>query len=479
MGKIVGGTSRLNNMLYVRGHPSDYKDWYKDQEGFDYERDVLYYFKKMEDSTGPFSITEIPFSTVLSDAILKAAESLGFAIRNVNDKHSTGFMKPQVNIKQGARYTTGHYLLDHKKTNLHIQTQALAYKILFKDNYEAYGIKFMRAHRNFTVTARSGIILSAGVIGTPKLLMLSGIGTFKHLKNMGITPKIDLPVGENLQDHVTTGLDLITLNTSLGISIEDSLNPRVFFDYVFHGTGLLTYPGCEVIGIVNEENKIPELQLMVIPLGISNDGGIHIRKTMGISDESFAYFSDLTYENVATVLPIVLHPKSRGTVRLRDKNVASDPIINPEYLSQQYDVEMLLKGISLIKKLLQTRYLQELGASLNKNHFPGCESHVFDSRDYWECYVRHLTITSYHPVGTCRFGRIDDENAVVDFDFRVRGVNRLFVVDASVMPSLPSGNVNAAVVMLAEKAADVVKRWKHLEDGACFNSEIFVPRIMC
>lgn len=390
-------------------------------------------------------------------------------------------MKPQVNLQNGARYTRAHYLLDHRKHNLHIKTQALAYEILFRSNFEAYGVKYSRANLNLTAVARRAVILSAGVIGTPKILMLSGLGHAEHLKNKGITPKIDLPVGDNLQDHVTTGLDLITLNASLGVGVENSVSPKAVFDYFLYGSGVFTHPGCEAIGItdLSNGNPLPDLQFMLIPLGISNDAGIHIRKAMGISDEAFDYFQNLVYENVATILPIVLHPRSRGTVRLFNKNIESKPIINPNYLSHQYDVDVLVQGIELIKTFLKMPSLQRLGAKLNTVKFPGCEMHTFDTKKYWECYVRHLTITSYHPIGTCRFGKRDDENSVVDFDFKVRGTNKLFIADASVIPSLPSGNINAAVIMLAEKAADAIKRTRYLEEGVCLKIETFLLRSMC
>lgn len=383
-------------------------------------------------------------------------------------------MKAQANLRDGARYTTGHYVLDHKKPNLHIRTQALAYEILFRDDYEAYGLKYTWHGQNFTAIARQAVILSAGVVGTPKIMLLSGLGPAEHLKTIAITPKVNLPVGNNLQDHVTTGLDLITLNTSLGIGIESSTSIVPFLQYFLQGAGVLTHPGCETIGITNVFNtSVPDLQLMVIPLGISNDGGIHFAKAMGISDRSLEYFQELIDKDVATVLPIVLHPKSRGSVRLRDRNIESKPIINPNYLSDQYDVEVLIKGIELIKKLLATPSLQKLGAKLNKNKFPGCEIHIFDTKDYWECYVRHLTITAYHPIGTCAFGAADNENTVVDFDFKVKGVNKLFIADGSVIPSLPSGNINAAIVMLAEKAANTIKKARYFAEGSCLKSDVF------
>lgn len=391
-----------------------------------------------------------------------------------------------MSTKSGARHTTNDHLLHQSPPNLHILTNSLATEILFKSGYEAYAIKYQRYKRDFRVTARKAIVLSAGVVGTPKILMLSGVGPETHLKTLKIPLKVHLPVGDNLRDHLTSGLDLILLNRSLEINLEKSVSPRAVFEYVFDGKGPLAFPGCEVIGLANTEenpsrlrNPRPNLQLMLIPMGISIDAGIHFAKAMGISRKSSAYFNRLLNESAVTILPVLLHPKSVGSVRLRDGNALSSPLIDPQYLSDPSDIEVLLEGIKLIKKLIGTDALKRFGARLNPEKFPGCETHKFDTEEYWECYLRHLTLSGYHPVGTCKMGAVGDSSAVVDFDFRVRGTNKLFVADASVFPTLTSGNVNAAVVLVAEKAAAAVKKWGYWMEGCCTLSEVFVRRLSC
>lgn len=378
-------------------------------------------------------------------------------------------METQVNIQTGERYTTSHYLLTQNRANIAVLTQALVHKVLFLSNFEANGIELSLWNELYRIRARKGVILTAGTIGTPKILLQSGIGPKKHLQQIGIETKIDLPVGENLQDHVTTGLDLVLLNKSLDLSMEKCLSPFSLFDYGFYGNGPLSSPGCEVVGLIDlDEDFVPDLQFMVVPLGISMDGGIHFRKAMGISEKSYKYFSKLLHKHTASILPILLHPKSKGFVKLQNKNPTTIPIINPNYLQNDYDLEILLKGIDLIKKFLQTKPMKKLGASLNTNKFPGCEAFIFDSKDYWECYIRHLTLTSYHPVGTCSLGK------VVGMDFKVLGTNKLFIADASLFPNLPSGNINAAVVMMAEKAAEaIVKRDFLKENCYCLLKDLF------
>lgn len=515
--------------------------------------------------------------------MLEAAKILNYPIRDLNGESNTGiqmiincciiypqilnscfylgFMQAQVNINVGDRWTPAYYLSQQNKPNLVLQTNTLVTKVLLKSNFEAYAVKCLHLGQTSFVRARKGIILSAGVIGTPKLLMLSGIGPRKHLDEVGLKTKIDLPVGNNLQDHVTTGLDLITLNTSLGVDLKSVLSPVAISKYFYDSSGPWTAAGCEVLGLIDtnsetycydyldslkvasmsrikenrqpptdfksdkeikaEQSRVkpddildrylpaaqrfrspkiarktkyditievcpvnatrqPDLQFMVLPMGVSTDGGHHFRKAIGISDDTWkSYFASLVGTTAISILPIVLHPKSRGTVRLLDNNIFSRPLIDPNYLSDPSDIEVLLKGIDLIKKFIDTEPLQKLGAKLNEQKFPGCEHFVFDTPAYWECYVRHLTVTSFHPGGTCKMGSPSDTSAVVDYNFQVRHTHKLFIADASIMPTLPSSNVNAAVVMIGEKVAAEIENQLFLNTRACHRREIFVRRKRC
>ncbi|ENN72208.1 hypothetical protein YQE_11138, partial [Dendroctonus ponderosae] len=208
-----------------------------------------------------------------------------------------------------------------------------------------------------------------------------------------------------------------------------------------------------------------------MPLGITEDSGI--------SDHVWSrYFSKIQKKSM-TILPVLLHPKSNGIVRLKDKNPSTEPFLDPQYLTNRQDIEVLISGIRLIQNLLNTQPLTSLGANFNTHAFPGCEEFPFDNENYWECYIRQLTITSYHPVGTCKMGRKEDASTVVDFTFQVKGINKLYAVDGSVLPTLPSGNINGPIMMLAEMAADIVKKAHYLSYKQCVLMDLFVPETMC
>ncbi|KAJ8953917.1 hypothetical protein NQ318_019157 [Aromia moschata] len=492
MGKIVGGTSMLNNMVYTRGHFEDFNEWFQRKKNYNYDTDVLPYFRKLEsnrhETKSSVYIKDLIFTSILPDILLDAATSLGFRVSQDTTDCNIGFGMPKVTIHKGSRWTTAHHLLSLNKPNIFLRTNRFVEEVLFHNNYEAYGVKYSYWGKSFYAKASNGVILSAGTIGSPKLLMLSGIGPKDHLDDLNIPCKVNLPVGENLLDHVTTGLDLILLNQSLGIGIEQMLSPYSIFEYFWYGTGPWTTGGCEVLGFMDTQSPIsshscskrPDLQFMVMPLGLNEDGGTLIRRLMGISDYTWNnYFALLNQTKTMTILPVLLHPKSRGTVRLKDKCFKSSPIINPKYLSNKDDVEILIRGINVIKKLTGTDAMKKLGARLNDNIFPGCENFKFDSHFYWECYVRHLTITSYHPVGTNKMGEETDSTTVVDFNFQVKGTNNLFVVDASVLPTNPSGNINGPILMLAEVASDAIKYRDFLNRERCSIEEIFIAKNYC
>lgn len=388
-----------------------------------------------------------------------------------------------MNLRNGKRWTPADSLLSTKPDNLHILTNAAVTKVLF-NNFEAYGVQYSHLQTKKTIKARKGIVLSAGVIGSPKLLMLSGIGPEKHLNKLKIPVHQNLPVGENLQDHVTTGLDLIILNETLPVNVEKMMSFLAPFSYFILGEGPWTTVGCEAVGFCHtnatSRDSKPNLGFMVLPVGVTQDGGIHLKNAVSISQHVWdKYFGKLIGKQVISIIPIVLHPKSVGTVKLRNTDPDAVPIINPRYLSKSEDVAVLIEGIKLIQKLIETPPMQKFGAKLNRHKFPGCEHFMFDTDSYWECYVRHLTLTAYHPVGTCKMGHSKDKTSVVDYNFKVIGTNKLFVADASVMPSLISGNINAAVALLAEKAADSIKYYNYLTSGSSQKIEVFVTKDIC
>ncbi|XP_076759087.1 alcohol dehydrogenase [acceptor] [Xylocopa sonorina] len=442
MGKILGGTSRLNYMLYVRGHPLDY-NWLPNSV-----QSVMKHSDR---------ISDLKWGTGLGNVILEGLQELNQDIGDINDDLKDGFMKVQLSIKNGKRWSTDKLLYNCLENNLTIITHAHVEKILMESD-RAVGVQFFALNKTFKAFAKEGVILSAGAIGTPKILMLSGIGPKEHLEDLKINVINNLPVGRYLMDHVLTGIDLITLNTSIGFSMGNTLNPMSALNYFLFGKGPWTFTGVEVLGTFHsslQKNKsnVPDLQIMVMPLGASRDNGVVLKESMGISEKVYnEYFSPNLCKNTITIAPVLLHPKSKGEVKLRSNNPFDSPLIDPKYLTDKDDIAILVDGIKFVKKLIKTNAMRSIGASIYKKHFPGCENETFDSTKYWECYIQHLTLTSYHPAGTCRMGD------VVDQTFKVYGTTNLYVVDASVFPSLPSGNINAAVEMIAESAARIIKQ---------------------
>ncbi|XP_063972305.1 glucose dehydrogenase [FAD, quinone]-like isoform X2 [Diachasmimorpha longicaudata] len=440
-GKVLGGSSRLNSMAYVEGHPGDYRDWFPDYNEF-----------KIEELFIPETLR---WTSTLADAILGGVSELSTTKKYKNRLND--FKRVPVVTKNGARWSTDKLLTKERRgKGLEVVTHAQVEKIILGVNSQARGVLFRKHGREYVVKAEVGVIVSAGAVGTPKLLMLSGIGPRNHLEELKINVIHDLPVGENLTDHVLTGIDLVTLNATLSVSMTELLKPTSALRYFLSGEGPWTSTGLEVVGTlhtksINNLNNNPDVQLMVMPVGISQDNGALLRKYMGVSDEVFyKYFSPLAHKTGITLAPVLLHPKSTGHVKLRSKNPEDDPLINPNYLSHQQDVVTLIDGLKFVEELVSTEAMKALGAEVNRRKFPGCEGYEFGERNYWECYVRHLTLTSYHPAGTCSIGKVVDKN------FRVYHTKNLYVVDTSVLPRLPSGNINAAVMKLASKAAKIL-----------------------
>ncbi|XP_011499717.1 PREDICTED: glucose dehydrogenase [FAD, quinone]-like, partial [Ceratosolen solmsi marchali] len=461
-GKILGGSSRLNYMVYVQGHPDDYNPWLSDIK------------EPIVDRGGSLYVSNKNWYSKLSDAILQGVTELSYSLRNYNKVLPTDFMKPYLTIKNGERWSTDRLISESNDIKLKILTNSFVNKILFKSK-KAVGVEFLRNNQIYRVFAKSGVILCAGTIGTPKLLMLSGIGPKQNLEKHNIKIVADLPVGKNLMDHIITGVDLVILNTSVALSIADIINPFSLLEYYLFKTGPWTSSGVDVIGTLhsqlqNNKTSVPDLQIMTFPVGLSQDNGVLLRKNLGISDKIFnEYFAPLVYKTAVTIAPVLLHPQSIGEIQLRSSDFHDNPIIDPNYLSEEEDVLKLVDGIEFIKRLINTKAMKELGAILYEKPFPGCENITFDTINYWKCYIKHLTFSTYHPIGTCRMGD------VVDSKFRVYETKNLYVVDASVFPKLPSGNINAPVVMLSEKAAGLFI--KDFTDGTkktykCYKSDV-------
>ncbi|KAL7038499.1 hypothetical protein ACKWTF_009588 [Chironomus riparius] len=433
-GKIISGTHRLNNMIYHKGHAIDYADFFKDIN------DAKKYFRMNEES---IPVSETNFKSAVSHAFIKAGKILGF------DDFS------HVNLTQlyGKRFTQIYNwwkkILEPPKVILN----AMVTKVLFAGNQKIVtGIEFIKNDQLHEVFGKK-IVLSAGTMGSPRILLHSGIGPKDHLNEIGINVVEDLQVGENLQDHVTTNIEIL-LNQTVGCSLKDIYNPLNVVEYLFKGNGPLALAGSDAMGFVgfNASSDIPDISFILLPISIADDHGLHLRKAINIKDVIWnRYYVPLIDQPIATILPILLHPQSKGNLRLRSRNISDTLLINPNYYNAQKDIKSMIKAIRIIQKLTEAPPMRQLGAELIPKKLPGCENHNDNSDGYWECYIRHLTLTMYHPVGTCKLGDYEDKTSVVLRNFQVKNVKNLYVVDGSIIPKASSANPHALISMLAHK----------------------------
>ncbi|CAG9830996.1 unnamed protein product [Diabrotica balteata] len=477
-GKVLGGSSVLNYMLYVRGNKNDYDYWKQlGNPGWNYEN-VLKYFKRSEDNRNPYlaktpyhskggllTVQESPWRTPLVVAFLEAGLEMGYPVRDINGADQAGFMIAQGTIRRGSRCSTAKAFLRPVKLrkNIHIALNAHVTRVLINPTtMRAFGVEFVRNGRKQVVTAKREIILSAGAINTPQILMLSGIGPKDELTKHGIPVLRDLPVGENLQDHVAMGGLTFRINKPVSI-VQDRLQAfPMTMQYVMHEQGpMTTLGGVEGLAFVNTymgNRSWPDIQFHMAPASINSDAGAKVRKVLGLTDELYnTVYKPIANKDVYTLMPLLLRPRSRGWVRLRNKNPFSPPLINANYFDHPLDILTLVEGAKIAINISETQAFKKFGSRLHNIPFPNCRQFEFTSDKYWECHIRTISMTIYHPVGTCKMGPTWDTEAVVDPRLRVYGVGGLRVIDASIMPTIPSGNTNAPTIMVGEKGADLIK----------------------
>ncbi|MGI9476300.1 MAG: GMC family oxidoreductase [Hyphomicrobiaceae bacterium] len=446
-GKTLGGSSSINGLLYIRGHCSDFDHWRQlGNAGWNFEN-VLPYFKRSEDQErggddfhgegGPLGVSNMRIEREICDRFIEAAAEVGIPKRDdFNGAEMEGAGYFQLTARGGRRCSTAvGYLhpVKHRK-NLHIATKAHTKHVLFDGN-RATGIAFDRDGVPQTAMAAREVILAAGAIGSPQILMLSGIGPAGHLKDNGIDVQADLSgVGANLQDHLQTRM---VFKTSKPITLNDQLrNPlrkvAMGVEYALTRRGPLSMGASQACAFVRSrpELEAPDIQFHVQPLSADKPGeGTH----------KFSAFTSSTCQ---------LRPESRGHIELKSADPHDHPAIHPNYLDTELDRWTTIEGIKISRKIMGAPAMASVIAS---EHLPG--SHV-QTDDELLTAAREISQTIYHPVGTCKMGH--DDAAVVDDQLRVHGIAGLRVVDASIMPTLTSGNTNAPTIMIAEKASDMI-----------------------
>ncbi|XP_076652021.1 glucose dehydrogenase [FAD, quinone]-like [Halictus rubicundus] len=477
-GKVLGGSSVLNAMVYVRGNRRDYDNWAAlGNVGWSYA-DVLPYFLKSEDNRNPYlsrtpyhatggylTVQESPWRSPMSIAFLQAGQELGYENRDINGANQTGFMLTQSTIRRGSRCSTAKAFLRpvRNRPNLHIAMYSHVLRVLFNADKRATGVEMVRDGRLETIRVRREVVVSAGTINTPQLLMLSGIGPKEHLAEFDIPVISDLRVGDNLQDHAGLGGLTFLVNGPFSVKRDRYQTVPVMMDYILNERGPMTSSGIEALAFVNSKyadpsGDFPDIQFHFAPSSVSSDGDEQIKKILGLRDKVYnVMYKPLQNSETWSILPLLLRPKSSGWVRLKSKNPFVYPDINPNYFTHKEDMDVLVEGIRIAMQISNTTAFQRFHSRPHTIPMPGCQRYPFDTYDYWECCIRHFTFTIYHPTGTCKMGPKTDPTAVVDPRLRVYGVKGLRVADASIMPTIISGNPNAPVIMIGEKASDIIK----------------------
>ena len=446
-GRVLGGSSSINAMIYIRGHQSDYDDWAEmGNEGWGFN-DVLPYFKKSEHNErfsdelhgqhGPLNVADSFSNNPIHELFIQAGKEQGHPITDdFNGVSQEGVGRYQLTQKNGKRFSTAVAYLDSisERKNLTILTQAKATKINL-DGKRAISVDVNHKKNKLTIKANKEILLAAGALQSPQLLLLSGIGAEHKVKPHGINHVHELPgVGANLVDHPDyVSIHKSSNKQSIGISPSGTVDVlKGLIEYGKHSTGLLSSNFAESGAFLKTDKSLsrPDIQLHFIA-GIVDSHGKKLHLGHGISCHT-----------------CVLRPVSRGSITLASNDPMADPIIDLGFLKEDADAETLLKGYKVTREILHSQALQ---------HTTGKELYSNDSMSDDELMhtIRQHADTVYHPVSSCRMGNTDMD--VVDNECRVHGLENLRVVDASIMPTLIGGNTNAPTIMIAEKAADLIK----------------------
>lgn len=477
-GKCLGGTTSINFMTYTRGSPFDYNLW-KDlgNSGWGFD-DLKPYFMKLEDYNvpmsredvqyhhkgGPMTVEIPPFKSVLANAFAELGSEMGYSMVDYNGKDQIGFMYPPVTTRNGERCGTYRAYLQPamERKNLKVLTKSLVTKLIFDDNdkTKVVGVEY-ESEKGFRciVHAKKEVIVSGGTYNSPQLLMLSGIGPKQHLEKFDITVMKDMPgVGENLQDHVTIGGMMFTINQNVGMNSVKCETPEIEQLWEITKTGPMTVPvsfeGVAYLnsGVHKDDPAWPDLEMF-----FNTDNSVRIYKPILKNFANEMIPPDEV--DGFTFHPILLRPKSRGNVQLFSRDPHDHPRIDPKYLSHEDDIKVMEYAIDFIIKCGKSKALTQYGAQLVKNGIFGpCLMEVMGGMPaYARCFAKMFSSTAYHPTSTCKMGPSSDPMAVVDNNLKIHGLTGVRVADASIMPNVVAAHTQVACIVIGEKISDIIK----------------------
>lgn len=447
-GKVLGGTSAINGTIYIRGQAEDYDHWRQlGNVGWSYD-DILPYFRKAQHQTkggnefhgtdGPLHTTDLPMEHKLHDVFLEGAVAAGHKrVSDFNERNQEGVGIYQQTIRGRWRHSTASAYLRPalKRSNLKVETGAVVRRVIV-ENGEARGVEFMQGGVLRRVLARGEVVLSGGAINSPQLLELSGIGNGDVLGAAGVDVVKHLPgVGENLQDHMTSRMMYRCVKPITINEYERSLFSKAMIglQWLLTGRGIMSM-GAGPVGAflkTRPELATPDIQFHWF-ISSADKAGDPLHPFPG-----------------CTLSTIPLRPQSRGNLHIRNSDPDTAPVIQPNYLDRPEDMEVFIAGMRMARAVFQTAPMREWFVA---EVAPGAECQTDEE---FARYIRARAGTAFHPVGTCKMG--NDDRAVVDDRLKVHGIGGLRVVDASIMPTLVSGNTNAPAIAIAEKAADMIR----------------------
>ncbi|CAH2259727.1 glucose dehydrogenase [FAD, quinone]-like [Pararge aegeria] len=459
-GKGMGGSSSINAMIYLRGHPEDFSYWANIGNYGWANDDLVKYFEEQEEF---FNITDSAFPGYENqwyDILDSAWKELGFQAHNyINHETVIGTKRARILTQNGKRMNTAKTYFKNA-CNLIVMKNTIVEKVIInKKTNQALGVQIQhKSGIKMEISAKREVLLAAGSIATPQLLMLSGIGPKNHLEAMNINCIVNLPVGKNLQDHLFFPL---FFKTKINQQLPSDLINILLLQYMLTRTGPFSNIGLtDYMSFISTHNnsEYPDIQFHYTYF-TKNDNFVlqPYLEGVGYNTEVIKSIEALNHEHdLLGVYPTLLHPKSRGEI-LIEKSDLSKPIIKANYLQHPDDLNSLLKAINFVHNLEKTDTFKALGIELLNVKIHSCNKYSFNTDAYWECYIRHMATTIYHPVGTAKMGPEHDDTSVVGSNLIVHNTRNLRIVDASIMPVIPRANTMAATLAIAQKAVDIIR----------------------